>query len=92
MKKIALFKDMSYSFSSEYVCEETMEGYEKYVRVSEYVEVEFTLLPEQTVVENELATLDSVEADLREKFREQLGNIESRRQNLRALTYKANAP
>jgi len=92
VKKIALFKDMSYSFSSEHVAEETMEGYEKYVRVSEYVEVEFTLLPEQTVVENQLATLDSVEADLREKFREQLGNIEARRQNLRALTYKANAP
>ncbi|MEQ1580880.1 MAG: hypothetical protein ABL964_09835 [Steroidobacteraceae bacterium] len=67
--------------------EDIFDGFESYVRVSEYLEVEFKMLPPSETVAMELDMLDKTEAALREKFQEKLDQIETSRANLRALTH-----
>jgi len=81
--KIALFKDQY----GTRPLEEIFESYDGYSRVSEYVDIEFRILPPEVTVAAELKRLDKAEVKLREAFQEKLDEIETSRANLRALTH-----
>ena len=54
--KIALFKNMEYGF--ELIGEETLEGCGNYVRLTEYVDVDFVRLPYGEAEKSEIAIID----------------------------------
>lgn len=87
--KLALFKDVKYDWSTPTVWEAddehgVMEGYS---RVSEIVEVEFSPLPKEDVVQQSLNALNVQEQKLREEFQKHLNGIQNRRAELQSLTY-----
>lgn len=59
-----------------------------YIRTSEFVEVEFVPLKDDSIVEKKLAVLDKAETELRAKFQIALNGIEQQRQELRAISYR----
>lgn len=63
--------------------------YSGWVRVSEYVEVEFTPLPASVVVEGQLKQIDAAEQELREKFQQKLNELAEARARLLSLTHEA---
>lgn len=85
--KLALFTNADSDYRT--VCEEWAERHADYVRVSEFVDVTFPPLREEAVIERQLEALDRTETELRSKFQDKLNSIESRRAELRAITYKA---
>ena len=85
--KLAQFRSIG-ERSYESVLEEWADGSSSYVRISEFVEVEFPPLHNDEVVQRQLDGLDRVEQALREKFQEALGGLERQRAELRAITYQ----
>ena len=91
--KIAIFKDTTCSFEySTIVKESTLDAQGDYapgyVRISEWIEVTFPPLPKEVVVQEHLKVLDTVEAELRDKFQEKLNQIDGERQKLLSLTHE----
>lgn len=60
-----------------------------YVRVSPYMDVEFTALAQEGVIEKQLAQLDKAELAVREEMQRRLDQISDIRQRLLALTFQA---
>lgn len=60
---------------------------ESYVRVSEYLDIQFPALPAEEIVPAQMAALDKAEAELRAKFQEKLHEIAEQRAKLLALTH-----
>jgi len=81
--KIAIFK---HQYGTT-VAESIFDDIEGYVRISEYVDIDFPMLPPSETVEAELAALDKAESKLRMQFQEKLDEIKTSRANLRALTF-----
>ena len=91
--KIARYTSMSESgFSYESIhTEEDGNGLESacgYVRLTEFIDVNFVPLQSGEVVEKQVAALDVAETELRNKFQAALNKIEQRREELRAITYQ----
>lgn len=63
--------------------------YSGWVRISEYVEVEFPSLATQVVVEGQLKQLDAAEAELRTKFQGKLNELANERAKLLSLTHES---
>lgn len=61
---------------------------DSFVRVSEYVEVDFPPRPAEEVVPAQLATLDKAEQELRAQFQAKLNEIAEQRAKLKALTWE----
>jgi len=88
--KIALFKRLGdHSYETIKGPEWEGIGFDEYIRISEYIEVEFPPLADDSIVEKQLAALDKAEQQLRNKFQEALNGIERHREELRAITYQA---
>lgn len=81
--RMAIYKDQY----GQRPMEDLFDRIDGYVRISEYVDVEFPMLPPSVTVALELDQLDKAEVKLREKFQEKLDEIETSRANLRALTH-----
>ena len=62
-----------------------------FVRVSEYVEVDFPPRPAEEVVPAQLATLDKAETELRAQFQAKLQEIAEQRAKLLCLTHEVAA-
>lgn len=62
-----------------------------FVRVSEYIEVEFPLRPAEQVIPAQLAALDAKEKELRGEFLTKLNEIAEQRAKLKALTHEVTA-
>lgn len=60
----------------------------KYTRISEDVDVEFPMLPNEVVVEGQLKALDAAEAELRTKFQQKLNELANERAKLLSLTHE----
>jgi len=60
-----------------------------YVRVSEYIDIDFPILPAEETVALELAALDAEERELRDALARQLVRLNDRRAQLRALTVQS---
>lgn len=86
--KLAIFKRVDPALSYETVKGESYEEDSGFVRISEYVEVEFPPLSSGEVVQKQLEILDKAEGELRSKFQQALAGIQQSRQELLALTYQ----
>jgi hypothetical protein len=82
--KIALFHT---SHGIEHPCEEIMEKCSNYVRVSEYVDVDFPPLPKDEVVGKILTSLDKEATDVRAECERKLKTIQQRRAELLQLPF-----
>lgn len=84
--KIAIFKNLEHGF--ETVHNDGLELSATYVRVTDYVDIDFPRLSDSVVVvEAQIAALNKAETELRSKFQHRLGEIDSARANLRAMTH-----
>lgn len=61
------------------------EQFSDYVRISEYVDVEFPTRSKDEVIEKQLAAINAAETALRNKFQTALNSIERQRAELMAL-------
>lgn len=84
--KIAVYKDVQYNFES--ICKDSFEGVKGYVRVSDFVEVEFPKLSDDETIQKQLHALDEVRAEVSRKFAEALKEIDDAKAQLQALTYE----
>lgn len=84
--KVAMFKRLG-EWSYDTVAGDELEGCGDFVRITEYVDVEFPPLESARVVEKQLEALDKAEQEVRSKFEGALCQIERQRQELRAITY-----
>lgn len=89
--RIAVFKMLRTSHPFETIKDESWEKHmaDDYVRISEYIDVEFPRLKSEEVVQKQLDALDTMEKEVRTKFQAALNTIEQQRQELRAITVKA---
>lgn len=58
-----------------------------YTRLSEYLEVEFPMLPPEIVIEGQLKQLDTAEQSLRNQFQQKLNEIAEARAKLLSLSH-----
>jgi hypothetical protein len=87
--KIAQFKTGGHDFTMISTdAAEVSVKYSGWVRLTEYIEVEFTPLPPVVVVEGQLKQLDAAEAELRTKFQEKLNELDNERAKLLSLTHE----
>lgn len=88
--KLAAFKAPVSGYLS-YLSPETGEvmiEHHKYVRVSEFAEVEFPPLPVDVVVAGQLKQLDDAEQELRNQFQRKLNELAEARANLLSLGHE----
>lgn len=88
--KIAIFKRIAEKSAYEYetVGKPSYEEDPIFVRISEYVDVEFPPRAKDEVVQTQLAALETAEKAARTKFQEVLNSIEQRRDELKAITHQ----
>jgi hypothetical protein len=60
-----------------------------FIRVSEFIEVEFPLRKAEEIIPAQLAALKKQEEDLRAKFLDELNKIAEARANILSLTHEA---
>jgi hypothetical protein len=59
-----------------------------YTRLTEYVEVDFTELPKETVITNQVAQFDSAIATIKAKAIEEVDKLNQKKSELLALTHE----
>jgi peptidoglycan hydrolase CwlO-like protein len=83
-KKLAVFL---MQFDVEIVLEES-DHRDQYTRLSEFVEVEFTELPKETVLSNQVSALDAQIADIQTKAIKDIDRLNQKKAELLALTHE----
>ena len=87
--KIALFKSIEYGWTMPAAQHD--DGSDphlgSYVRITEYVDVDFPPRAPEEIVPAQLAAIDRAEQDARAKFQLQLNELAERRAKLLALTH-----
>ncbi len=81
--KVAKFKSLEYGYES--VSDEGLDHLPNYVRLSEYVDVEFPPLGRDEVIQKQVSALDAVRERIVEEFTGKLAEIDRRKQELLAL-------
>ncbi|HLA60936.1 MAG TPA: hypothetical protein VK626_01700 [Nitrospiraceae bacterium] len=94
--KIAMYKDTTSPFDYTTIVKESNldlkgEYAPGYLRISEWIDVTFPPLSKEVVVQEHLRVLDTVEAELRNKFQEKLNQIEGERAKLLSLSHEVSA-
>jgi hypothetical protein len=84
--RIALYKDIHADWETVSI-ENRLDSSTAYVRVSEFVDVDFPKLSDAETVQKQLAALDTVRAEVSRKFAAALKEIDQRKASLQALTY-----
>jgi hypothetical protein len=85
-RKLAIFKNIG---ESPFVCvsESMFDKIPGYVRLTEYVEVEFPPLQDHAVIAKHLEALDRAEAAVTKRYFETLADLKQQKEELRAITY-----
>jgi hypothetical protein len=88
VRKVAVFRNTKHDFECVMHNHDDDENWtlEDYVRLTEWVAVEFKPLPPETLVAAQMAALTELRAQTVAEFTEKLMNIDGRMANLRALT------
>lgn len=91
--KIALFENVEYKTKSVWEAGNHEDGPEafmpkSYVRISDWIDVEFPSRLAEEVLSTKLARLDKAEQEIHAKFHEALTAIKQRKQELLALTHE----
>jgi len=81
--KIAEFKSLEHGFIC--VADNSLEECTNFVRLSEYVEVEFTKLPNECVIRPQIEALETQRTELQAKTQLQLTDIDRKINELTAL-------
>lgn len=84
--KLALFKWITLNIVTP--CEEWAEADEDKIRLTEWVEVDFPELPPEDHVKKEIEALDIRIAEVRTAAEVKIAQIERRKSELLAITYK----
>ena len=84
--KLAIFKNLPNDF--ETYQEECFENYEDYVRISEYVDVEFPPLKNADVLNKQVAALKKAKQDIQAATELKLQDIDYKISKLLALPHK----
>jgi hypothetical protein len=84
--RIALYEHDGYQSVWPEKSAEYLSGDPHYVRVSEYIDVDFPMLAPEAVVGAQLAAIGAEELAIRERLARELATLEDRRAKLRALT------
>jgi hypothetical protein len=89
--RIAIFKRIGTDYAYESIKKEEDAQYasDDFVRITEYIDVSFPPLQDESIIEQSLGVLDKAESQLRNKFQVALNAIEQQRQELRAITFQA---
>jgi hypothetical protein len=74
--KIAIFKNIEYEFES--VSGESSEGREGYVRITEYIDVEFERLEDKEIVEKQVDCLREVKKKIQAETEVKIGEVDRR--------------
>jgi len=82
-KKIALFKSVEYNYESIY--DKDMEGFDRHIRTSDYIEVEFISLNQVDIAAKEIAILKGVKKTIQAEAQNKLNRIDDKIKNLLAL-------
>ena len=84
-KKIALFRSVG-DYDFETLGEEYMDENEGYVRISEFVDMTFTLKPASAYIGKQIEVLNKMKSELRVQTAEKLASIDERLGKLTAIT------
>lgn len=83
IKRMAIFKDVKYGFDA---CSESgLEESPDYIRLSEYVDVDFPMLPPEETVSKEIEMLDKLSCSVRAKYHDDIAEIDRKKAELIAL-------
>lgn len=85
--KLAIFRNVG---EAAFTCvqEPIFDTMGHYVRLTEYVEVEFPPLQDHTVIQKHLEALDRAEVAITERYFAKLAEIKQQKEELRAITYQ----
>lgn len=83
-KRLALFKT---EYGSYVEAGEWAEKDSYYGRVSEYVDVEFPLLPEETVIQNQVVAIDHQIEKIKDDAMSKVSELQTKKAELLALTH-----
>ena len=78
IKRLAIFKDVKYGYNA--YAESGLDLSTDYVRLSEYVDVDFPMLPPEEIASKEIAMLDWLSDDVREKFNDDQAEINRKKE------------
>jgi len=81
--KIAIFKNPTDDFTA--VKTEDMEKYTDFIRISEYLDVDFVMLPDKDVVGKQVAALEQEKQDIQANTQLKLNTIDQKIGELLAL-------
>jgi hypothetical protein len=84
--KVALYKNVEGGWETASI-DHNLEGSTSYVRISEFVDVDFPRLRDEETVRKQLDALDTVRAEVTRKFASALKEIDARKASLQALTH-----
>ncbi len=84
-KKIAVFENIVYGVITPN--EEWAERSNDYTRLTEYVEIDFPELEKGTVIAAKVEKFQAVKEEMKEKFLEGMGNIDTKIQELLAIGF-----
>jgi hypothetical protein len=86
--RLAVFKSVDCT-DSETFLESWAENWDSYIRISEYVAVEFPEREKAEYIHEEIKALDKMADEIRTKATEGLNNINRRKEELLALEHKS---
>lgn len=84
--KIAKFKSLDCGY--ETVHTNGLDGSDSYVRISEYVDVEFPPLPNDELIQGAVVALDRKREQVSEEFTRKLADIDRQKSELLAITHQ----
>lgn len=79
-------KHLNIELNFDAVCEEGMERNAEYIRISEYVDVEFQPISDEPVVNNHVRALKSMKTEIQAATQVKLNSIDEKIGKLLALT------
>lgn len=86
-QRLALFKSMEHGV--EITGDRNTEKYsQNYVRISEYVDVEFPPLQDEHVVRQQVEKLDAIADRITDDYRNKIAEIQERKSKLLAITHQ----
>lgn len=85
--KLAIFKNVG---EAPFTCVQgpVFETMSHYVRLTEYVQVEFPPLQDHAIIQKHLEALDKAEVAITQRYFEKLAEIKQQKEELRAITYQ----
>jgi hypothetical protein len=85
--KIALYKNTGFDFEAVFIIrnDENVDGY---VRISEFVEMDFPMLPKDVFTQQMMAAFDDEEKKARIRLADALSAINQRRQEFMAISHQ----